>query len=216
MDPIDASPLVDGLLMIHKIISRGLLVSLQKCDEYIRKQGILPEEAAGFFTYVSTLKKVTHAHHLSEDEIAFPYFKDKIEAPYNRLNEDHITISHVLDKIDKCLLDFSSDGLGKLRKVLDEFDKLWVQHIKIEEENFTAQKVHQIAGIKEQVTIAKKIGSHSSKNAGPGPLAVPFLVYNLEGKDREAFMEHFPMIVKKVIVPIIWKRQWKKMSPFLL
>jgi len=42
------------------------------------------------------------------------------------------------------------------------------------------------------------------------------MFYNLEGKDREAFMKPFPMIVKKVLVPIIWKGQWKPMIPFFL
>lgn len=216
MNLTDANPLVDGLLVIHKIISRGLTVSLRKCDEYLGNQGIPPEEAAGFSLYVSTLKRVTHAHHLSEDEIAFPYFKDYIEAPYNRLKEDHLTIAHILDMFDKCLLDISSDGLGKLHEVLEEFDKLWVPHIIIEEENFTSQKLHKIAGMKEQVTIAQELANHGRKNSGPGPLALPFMFYNLEGKDREAFMKHFPMIVKKVLVPIIWKGQWKPMTPFFL
>jgi hypothetical protein len=216
MNMTDSNPLVDGLLMIHRIISRGLTVSLRKCDEYRGKQGVPPEEAAGFSLYVSTLKLVTHAHHLSEDEIAFPYFKELIEAPYNRLMEDHLNISHILDKFDKCLSDISSDGLGTLHEVLDEFNKTWIPHIKIEEENFTAQKLQQVAEMKEQVNMAQKLASHGSKNAGPGPLAVPFMIYNLEGRDREAFMKLFPMIVKKVLVPIIWKGQWKPMIPFFL
>lgn len=85
----DMSPMVEGLLRIHKIITRGLTISIRKCDEYIVKQGIPPGEAAGFSKYVTTFKCVTHAHHLSEDEIIFPFFKDKIEAPFKRLQDDH-------------------------------------------------------------------------------------------------------------------------------
>jgi hemerythrin-like domain-containing protein len=212
----EASPVVEGLLMIHKIISRGLSISIRKCDEYLGKQGIPPEEAAGFSMYITTLKWVTHSHHLSEDDIAFPYFKDYIEAPYNRLKDDHQAIARVLVTLDKCLLEISFDGVGKLREVLGEFDKLWVPHIKIEEENFTAGKLHTVVGMKEQVNIAEKLARHGSKNSGPGPLALPFFFYNLEGKDREAFTMPFPWIVKKILVPMIWKGQWKPMSPFLL
>ena len=212
----EMSPVVGGLLRIHKIISRGLSISIRKCDEYLGKQGIPSGEATGFSMYLSTLKWVTHSHHLSEDDIAFPYFKDYIDAPYNRLKDDHNDMARILDALDQRLLEVSSDGIGKLREVLDEFDKLWVPHIKIEEENFTSEKLQAVIGMKEQVTLVEKLGEHGIKNAGPGPLALPFLFYNLEGKDREAFMKPIPWIVKKVLVPIIWRSQWKPMSPFLL
>ena len=68
----ELSPVAASLLRIHKIISRALNVSIQKCDEYLAKQGIPPEEAAGFLMYVTTLKRIVHSHHLTEDEIAFP------------------------------------------------------------------------------------------------------------------------------------------------
>ena len=210
------SPLVEGLLRIHKIISRGLSISMQKCDEYVRNQGIPSGEKEGFSMYVSTLKWVTHSHHLSEDEITFPYFKDHIEAPYNRLKDDHTAIARLLDTFDQCLLEVSSGEVGKLREMLVEFEKMWAPHIKIEEDNFTSEKLHTIIGMRDQINLAKRIGEHGTKNSGPGPLSLPFLFYNLEGKDREAFMKPIPWIAKKVLVPIFWRSQWKPMSPFLL
>jgi hemerythrin-like domain-containing protein len=213
---MDLSPVVEGLLRIHKVISRGLNISIRNCDEYLKKQTIPSGEAMGFSMYISTLKWVTHSHHLSEDEIAFPYFKDCIEAPYNRLKDDHNVMARILDKLDQCLLDVSWSGVAKLREVLDEFVKLWESHIKIEEENFTAEKLQAAIGMKEQEDLVEKLGEHSTKNAGPGPLALPFLFYNLEGKDREAFMKPIPWIAKKVLVPVIWRSKWKAMSPFLL
>jgi len=210
------SPVVGGLLRIHKIITRGLSISIRKCDEYLVKQDIPSGEATGFSMYVSTLKWIAHSHHLSEDDIAFPYFKNYIEAPYNLLKDDHNAMARILDALDQCLLDVSSSGVGKLREVLDEFNKLWEPHIKIEEENFTSKKLHAVIGMKEQLNLVEKLGEHSIKNSGHGPLALPFLCYNLEGKDREAFMKPIPWIAKKILVPYIWKSQWKPMSPFLL
>jgi hemerythrin-like domain-containing protein len=210
------SPLVGGLLTIHKIITRGLSISIRKCDEYLGKHGIPSGEATGYSMYVSTLKWVTHSHHLSEDDIVFPYFKDYLEAPYNRLKDDHNAIASILDTLDQYLLDVSSSGVGKLREVLDEFDKLWRPHIKIEEENFTAEKLQAIIGMKEQENLIEKLGERGRKNSGPGPITLPFLFYNLEGKDRKAFMTDIPWIVKKVLVPIVWRKQWKPMSPFFL
>jgi len=166
--------------------------------------------------YISTLKWVTHSHHLSEDDIAFPYFRDYIEAPYNLLKDDHAAMARILDSLDKSLLEVSSSGVGNLREVLDEFDKLWEPHIKIEEENFTSEKLQAVIGMQEQENLVERLGEHSIKNSGPGPLALPFLFYNLEGKDREDFMKPIPWIAKKVLVPIIWRSQWKPMSPFFL
>ncbi len=210
------SPVVGGLLRIHKIISRGLSISIRKCEEYNGKRTVPPGETKGFLMYVSTLKWVIHAHHLSEDDIAFPFFKAHLEAPYNRLKDDHNAMARLLESFDQSLLEVSSSGVGKLREVLVELDKIWSPHIKIEEDNFTAEKLHTVIGMKEQMNIAKKLGEHGTRNSGPGPQSLPFMFYNLEGKDREAFMQPIPWIAKKVLVPIIWRNQWKPMSPFFL
>lgn len=137
------------------------------------KQGVPPGEVKGFSLYLSTLSRVTHSHHLSEDDIVFPYFKDLLDAPYDRLKDDHNDMARILEALDQSILELSSGGIDRLRVVLDEFAKLW------------------------------------------GPLALPFLFYNLEGKDREDFMKPIPWIVKKVFVPVIWRNQWKPMRPFL-
>jgi len=216
MNEKDASPVVNGLLLIHKIITRGLTVSLQKCEEYLENKAVPASEAAGFTTFVSTLTKVAHSHHLSEDEISFPYFRDYLEAPFDRLMEDHQSISHILDRIGRYLPDLTKDEITGLHDTLKEFQAMWVPHIQIEEENFTVQKVQERVSMKDQIVIAKKMAAHGSRNSGPGPLALPFLFYNLEGMDRDTFMKSFPLIVRKILVPVIWKSRWEPMSPFLL
>jgi hemerythrin-like domain-containing protein len=211
----EMSPVTGGLLRIHKIISRALTVSIQQCDEYLDKQGIPPDEAAGFLMYVTTLKWVTHSHHKTEDDLAFPYFRERLEAPYTRLEGDHQVMARILVNLDKCLSEISSGGGGKLREILGEFDKLWGPHIRIEEEHFSADKLNSVAGMQEQVDLAARFEEHGKRNSGPAPLTLPFLFYNLEGADREAFLLPVPWIVKKVLVPIIWRGKWKPMRRFL-
>ncbi len=212
----ETSPVVGSLLRIHKIITRALNVSIQKCDEYLAKRGVPAEEAGGFLMYVATLKWVVHSHHLTEDEVAFPYFRGKLEAPYDRLGEDHRAVARLLVNLEECLPRMSSCGLGRLREVLGEFDKLWVPHIKIEEEHVTAEKLNRVADVQEQLSLIRHFEEHGRKNSGPGPLALPFFFYNLEGADREAFLMPFPWLVRKVLVPLVWRAQWKPMRPFLL
>lgn len=210
----ETSPAINGLLRIHRIITRGLGTSIRKCDEYLENQGIPSEEAEGFSLFITTLKWVTHAHHLSEDEIVFPITKDIIEAPYERLKIDHDSISRILESIDLCLADKSSVDIRKLRVILEEFNKLWTPHIEIEEEAFTGESLSTFLDIKDQVNISDKIASHSIKNSGPGALALPFLFYNLEGDDRRLFMMNIPWIVRRVLVPVVWRKQWSPMKPF--
>ncbi|MDX9947593.1 MAG: hemerythrin domain-containing protein [Bacteroidales bacterium] len=212
----EMSPVVSGMLSLHKIISRSLNISIGKCDEYIVKQGVPSGEVKGFSLYLSNLSRITHSHHLSEDDIVFPYLEDYIDAPYKLLKDDHNDMARILEALDQSIMELSSGGIDRLRVVLDEFDKLWGPHIKMEEESFTSEKLKAVIGMKEQEAIIQKLGEHGLKNAGPGHFALPFLFYNLEGKDREDFMESIPWIVKKVLVPVIWKNQWKPMRPFLL
>ena len=212
----ETSPVTDGLLMIHKIISRSLNVSIRKCNEYISGEGIPADEARGFSMYLTNLKRVTHAHHLSEDEIAFPYFRDYIDAPYESLKHDHESLAAVLNMMDPFLEEVIFTDLHRLKEVLAEFEKLWFPHIGIEEDNFTPGKVNSKTGIKDQVKIVKELSAHGQRNSGPGPLVLPFYFYNLDGKDRENFMTPFPWILKKFLVPVVWKKKWGQMSPFLL
>lgn len=212
----DSSPLTEGLLLTHKVISRGLEVSLRKCDGYIGKPGIPAAELRGLSMYVKALKCVTHAHHLSEDEIAFPYFRNLIEAPYDILSNDHLAITDILDKMENSLAGISSDGTGRLNEALSEFNQIWGPHIAIEELNFAAEKLHKVTNIKQQADLTRELSEHSRKNAGPGPLVLPFLIYNLEGKERELFTKPIPWIVRKVLVPVVWKGQWKPMEQFFL
>ena len=213
---MENSPLVEGLLRIHKVISRGLNISMRKCDEYLVKHEIPAGEKEGFHLYLKALRWVTHSHHMSEDEIAFPYFSGNLKAPYPRLKEDHHAINLILEKLDKYLLETHSDKLDELRSLLDEFNSVWGPHIKIEEENFNAEKLKSIIGMKEQLALIQMLGEHSRKNLGPGPITLPFLFYNLDGRDREEFMSPIPWVIKKVLVPVVWKKQWKPMMPFLI
>lgn len=211
----EISPLSGGLVRIHKVITRGLKISIRKCDEYIEKKGIPPHEIEGFSRYLSTLKWVTHSHHLSEDEIAFPVFKAYLKAPYDRLKDDHLVMVAMLDKLDKSLKELPLN-VGILRDILEELKSIWETHIKIEEENFTAEKLHKVIGSEEQEKLGEKLAEHGQKNSGPGPLTLPFVLYNLESKDRQFIMMSLPWIVRNVLIPIVWRKQWKPMKPFLL
>jgi hypothetical protein len=212
----EVSPVVEGLSHIHRIITRGIKISILKCEEYLGLKAFPDGRGDGLFLYIKSLRLVTHSHHLTEDEIGFPYFEKLIEAPYGHLRDDHKTISGILEKIDKYLAEKQDNYLNNLLESLRELQNVWTPHIKIEEDNLTQERINSMVSKEEQIKLAKLFGKHGSKNSGPGPLALPFMFYNLEKTDREVFMKNFPWIVNKFLVPVIWKQQWKPMEPFFL
>jgi hypothetical protein len=208
--------IVDDLLNIHRIITRGLNVSVRKYDEYLGRKGMTTAEAKGLSMYTSALRWVIHAHHLTEDEIVYPIFKDRIEAPYDQLMNDHKAVTGILDKLKKSLPVKSAGDAELISRLLGELKMMWGPHIRIEEEAFTANNVQALISMEEQVKLKKEFSEHGRKNSGPAKLALPFMIYNLDGKERKDFSMMLPWIVRKVFVPVVWKEKWKPMKPYLL
>lgn len=212
----ELSPLTDGLVKIHKLITRALSVSIVKCDEYLNKKEIPANEAKGFVMYLTTLVRVMHAHHIGEDDIVFPYFTGRIEAPYDRLKEDHLSMSKMLDDLGNSLENVTVSGIPGLRSQLDSLQKSWAPHIKAEESSFSSGIVKGKMTDEEQKELVDKISSHGAKSSGPGPLTLPFVIFNLQGEDRKEFLRDFPWILKHFLIPVVWRSKWKPMDPFLL
>ena len=71
---------------IHDIITRGLKVSIENVKIFSHQGFIDRNKTDGYFNYVQSLTAVLKAHHLIEDEVAFPYFREKIpHAPFTAL-----------------------------------------------------------------------------------------------------------------------------------
>ena len=80
----------EAMLLIHQSISRGIHMS--GLYSRIFMQAGLPDGKIrpGFADYIRSLTSVLHAHHLAEDELTFPLFRDLLpEAPYERLANEH-------------------------------------------------------------------------------------------------------------------------------
>ncbi|HEX2970125.1 MAG TPA: hemerythrin domain-containing protein [Bacteroidales bacterium] len=212
----DFSPVTEGLVTIHKLITRALDVSISKCDEYIKNRAIPANEEKGFALYVTTLIRVMHAHHLGEDDVVFPYFKERIEAPYIRLKDDHVTMANLLDNLEKGIGEITIFDIGRIKNILSDLRKSWGPHITAEESSFSAKVLSGTYTEKEQRDLLDKIGQHGSKLSGPAPVTIPFVIYNLEPQDRKIFLKDFPWIMKVFFIPLLWRSKWKPMDPFLL
>jgi hypothetical protein len=93
---------------------------------------------------------------------------------------------------------------------------MWHPHIGIEQDYFAPEKVGPLLPPKEHIRLSRLFMEHSRKNSGPDYLVVPFLLYNLAPEERVFFARKMPLIVTRLLVPVIWKKQWAPMRPFLL
>jgi hypothetical protein len=208
-----------SLLCIHHCISRGLSVSIQHGQEFQASGFPDDQMRRGFESYVRSLAVVIHAHHLSEDEVAFPYFQDKFpQAPFDQYAEAHRQIVPIIHAINLALDRFSEDGgrLAEIHQDLSDVDAIWHPHIQTEENVFTPEKVDELVSLADQQMLARQIGEHIQKNAVPDYLTVPFTLFNLEGNEREYVAADMPPMLTQQLVPIVWKEKWAPMSPFLL
>jgi hemerythrin-like domain-containing protein len=213
---------VASLFTIHKVITRALAVSIEKARTFSQRG--FPDEATrrGFVDYVSALISVLHAHHLTEDDLAFPYFKDKLpDAPFDALTQQHREMVPVLGEIKRMVeaIEESSSLEGRLEnlaRALEKINERWHPHIQIEEEHFELGKVAELLPVVEQMRLTKLYGKYSQEHSGPAHLTVPFILFNLPVETRDTMAKGMPAEVVERLVPVVWRGKWESMKPFLL
>ena len=213
--------LTGDFLRIHRAITRGLNVSVSKGSEYLNEGFPDPDLQQGFVLYLQTLISVLSAHHLGEDEVAFPALKLKLpDEPYEKLGSDHVEIEKNLVQIKNALPGLagtdSKVSLVLIVEILKGILAIWAPHIQIEESSFKAEDITKTMTFDEQLQLSIEIGKHSQDHAGPPFFALPFVLFNLEKTDRDAMASGMPKEVVEVLLPGEWKAKWAPMLPFLL
>jgi hypothetical protein len=211
-----------SLALIHRIITRGLSVSMANSGSFARDG--FPDAAtqAGFTSYARALASLIHGHHLTEDEVAFPYFRDKLpDAPFDALSSDHRTVEAILHEVEGAVdrLDAGAqpgDALRDLNDAVTRLDRIWHPHIAKEEQHITTEAVSALIGPEEQGRLLGQFVEHTAQNSGPDYLVVPFMLFNLSADDRAEFSTVIPEMVTQQLVPVVWKEKWVPMQPFLL
>jgi hypothetical protein len=207
-------------LRIHKVISRGLLVGKEKGAEFMQAGFPDPGIRKGYAIYVKGLTVVLEAHHLSEDEVAFPFLREKLpSAPYERLTKSHQEIVALLDSLRKALPDIEEGDVVALIQLVDGLRKvsdIWRPHIQTEETYFSQNALMEVASAEEQGRVSAAMAKHSQEHATPGYLALPFVLYNLDSEDRVLMAASLPSLVVEELIPKAWKGLWAPMRPFLL
>jgi hypothetical protein len=180
-----------------------------------------PGMRKGYADYTQSLATVLDAHHLGEDEIAFPSLREKITAaPYERLTRNHQEIVVLLDSARKAIPLVAEKGLqadlAELVDILRKISNIWRPHIQTEEFYFSEEALAAAFSPDEQERMSAAMAKHNQEHAAPPSLALPFVLFNLEADDRAAMAASMPVMVVEELIPKGWKEQWAPMKPFLL
>jgi len=205
----------DAQLLIHQSISRGLHMSGLYGRIFI-ESGLPGEKIGrGFVDYIRSLASVLHAHHLAEDELEFPLFRDLLpEAPYSQLAEEHRRIEPIVDEIRSRIE--RAPSLERIDTLLTRMAGIWGPHIALEEAHFSPEKIDAVMSADEQLRLLAQIGEANQEHSGPDYLVMPFTLFNLPQKDRAYMSGLMPPVVTRHLIPVAWKEKWQPMSPFLL
>lgn len=205
------------LVRIHKVVTRALNVSLQ----YSQETNLPDNYRQGFSNYVRSLAILLHAHHSSEDEIAFPFWKTRLPSgPFDKLSEHHRQMSLFVEQVKQWVESgsnaFQGNALAELHRTLSGLHDLWGTHIALEEDTVGPEKSRQYLSPSENEQLGKQLTEHGQALSQPGELVMPFVVYNLSGSDREELLGLLPPVLSGQLIPITWKAVWESMTPFLL
>lgn len=211
------------LRCIHSVFTVALDVAIEHTTSCAQEGYPDPSYQEGLVNYVRCLATLLHSHHTGEDEIAFPYFQEKMpDAPFDRLSDQHREMEPLIDCID-ALLEYAAAPpeadrmLGNLNRGLAQMRELWAPHIREEEHHLSPGRIGAIIGMDERVRLGKVLAAHGRKHAGPPSLIAPFILYNLPQGDRAIISQTMPVpwLVTRVLVPLVWKKKWQSMAPFL-
>ena len=222
MTPENSAPsIARDLVRIHKVITRGLAVSVSHAASFAQQGFPDLQTQQGFADYVHSLESTLDGHHLSEDDVAFPAFKQVLpDAPYVRLAADHQEIVVLLSEVKQVIPDLAGashrQALVALFSTLSRVTAIWAPHIEKEEFYFAEQPVNAVMSPEEQSRLSAATSRHSQEHTSPDFLIVPFVVFNLAGQDRQEMMQTLPPMITQQLIPIVWKDKWAPMKPFLL
>jgi len=212
----------DNLVIIHKVISRAIEVSKEDILSFGMTEFLDDSIKEGFTNYLQCLVTVLRAHHLSEDELIFPFLQEKLpDAPYKPLTIQHQAAEKLLGQLESGIQSLLDGGSTKavfigLSQPITKLSTLWFPHIKVEERSFSADNIHQAINREEQQSLLKAVAEFSQQHSKPEFLVIPFVLFNLPAELQEVMSKGMPPMLVQQLVPIDWKDKWGSMKPFLL
>jgi len=221
MSGVDSSSLANTMIRLHSVISRSIRV-IQDGGRIFADESLYRSPLRrGFIAYGRSFASVFYAHLLSEEEIVFPYFRDRLpHAPFGLMRTQHEemvpSLYAVQEEIDEmeCGL-HPVESLARLTEAALRLSRLWYSHVALEETIFNARALAATMTQEEDLLLSKLMAEHRLANSGPDYLVVPFILYTLSPEERAGMMQELPPMVTQQLLPGRWKQKWAVMAPFL-
>lgn len=207
-----------SLILVHRVVTRGLLVTIERSRTFEKEGFSDPVTRGGFVDYVQSLATFLHAHHIVEDSLFFPVMRSRLpDAPYDLLSRQHRALVPVIDHMREVVADVGAEGaLHDLHRTASRIEEGWHPHFKTEEEHFTPDRLASVLSDEDNADLAERIGAHNREHLQPDYLLAPFTLFNLSIEDRAAMAQALPPVVVNELVPGPWQAKWQPMAPFLL
>lgn len=211
----------DYFLTIHKVISRSINTSVENIRIFIDSGFPDEQTRQGFFNFIRLTGLMLDTHHLTEDDIGFPYFEKELpDTHFEWLHEDHDLITGflkeltpILDRVEKT--DPNRENLKDIEAVLLKIEDRWNQHIGLEEEEFI-NIIDSLAPYEKRVKLIAQFFDYNDGLLQPYHLSLPFMLYNLDKEDRVRWSEGYSEELLEKVETDAWKKKWGSMKPFFV
>jgi hypothetical protein len=213
--------LADYFLAVHKLISRGVDISNAHIDGFIKNGFSTEQTFNGYLNYVHALTVLFDSHHKTEDDIAFPFFREALpNTHFEWLFEDHNLITGFIEELQPILdalnkRDQVEHNLVLCKEVLFKISDRWYGHIGLEEEEFI-DLIDVLITVEERLHLFKQFGDYNFKLLEPHTLSYPFMLHNLEPQDQQHILSAYPNDWFADLDTPEWRAEWESMIPYLL
>ena len=215
--PNTSDPLLTGIRGVHRALTRALSVLAEESRRFGELADVEKKTTEGFRLFAHTYCDLLHAHHDGEEEIGFTRLQETLPrdaiATLTRQHHGMLQAHHAMQTLVAAPIPWPRETWQGIHRVATSLMPEWTVH-RDAEERWIAE-ASQALSPAERAALAKDLEAHGMAHAGPGPLVVPFILYNLAGKDREEMGALFPFVLKAILVPYLWRGRYKPMLPFL-
>ena len=210
-------PLMSGIQGIHRALSRALKVLIDESRQFGTQERVDLKRTEGFRMYARTFCDLLHAHHDGEEAIGFSLLHTKMSGEdLSGLETEHtdmLDALHALQTFVAAPAPWDGSHWRGVHRAASALRAGWQVH-QGNEEIYMA-KVSAKLSPEERARLARELETFGITHAGPGNRVVPFILYNLEGKDREDMGSRLPFFLKGILVPFFWRANYRPMQPFL-
>ena len=210
------------LINVHKVITRALDVAVDENASAFERRAAKRAEYDGYILYTECLLRQLHEHHSNEDRVVFPMMRSLLpDAPYDLLMSQHAEMINVVEQVESAITalkaeTYAADIQAQLLGDLQDLRVRWADHIAEEEAHFGPAGIPPAISMTDRVRIGKAAARYAQLHSFPIALMLPFMLYNLQDQDRATMSQTVPGFMTKFFVPVLWRKRWEPMRPYLL